>query len=1046
MPDSSRFYKGVATQPSHVASGLVVRRPDVNNQIKSGLGQKSAVVITGPSGVGKSAVLWTIPGEMPNVLWFRVRRLAPDGVSNIIRLARAYNASAQNPIGFLVDSAGTGDFRGWSQLRSEAAAVQGILLVATARNEDLALLGDMAECSTVEIRLDERTAEVIYQGLVERGATTALHWQEALEDADGLTLEFTHLLTSGKRLRDLIDDQVNQRMTENRHNEISVLALVSAADRWSAELSASDITASCDMPELKMREALDRLRAEHLVVERDGWIGGLHRLRSTAICDSIHDSPPPTIYQTLERVVRLVPTSQLHRFLGAMLIDHPEARNIVVEMVGEDSLDIDRVAACLQGLRLADFHEKANVWNEIAREHGVQVAARPALFVFAVQDIQPPNYHAPGFRRACGAINSTVARDSREDLIEAIGQDQLAQLLLSTTDTQKAIGLVAALAGVESAHIAAVQNQVDNQSPLVMKLQGSPLEDLSQCLAAVRDVDLHLANALAEALGGEAGLIERIRAENPWITHLEVQEVNSGELVASARFLYISDELHEDPTVEAHNVGRTLLRCLPWIGSVDVQALLPGNHALTCGDYTIGASSLKREYDHPATAAAWTQARMSMALGTISESDTTRLQQALPLLNDASELTHKIGTAFVVGKQPAPEVIAQQISELHQGGMALPLPRQLNPVDATTKPNGQNLELASSLTELISSLGPFVFERLRQPLQYRALAAYISDTIISEQIAHAAFEPWHLIGVDGAPPSLQSLQTSLEHIATVVRELSYDQITLAKLREDELSRTQHRALERIAKACQKTCGRRQKSRIREMESVCRELEYSADVFDSLDKNGLLEFRICVEVDSLLDWLEAVGQLAVSINRYQQPGEEYLLVPLRSNRPVPMLAMRYIFNLWPETQAEGLDSLPEAHPDQLAATFDKAQLALQTISGICCLPEEQQDHEIVQGVADTAHSELETAYGRLREMPDDPVIAWLRSMIEGLGAHVQAECEGASTEPGFAAQVALSLTYDEVTDYSALVWHAKCLALEWDIDPDAAAGMLLEGDE
>lgn len=200
------------------------------------------------------------------------------------------------------------------------------------------------------------------------------------------------------------------------------------------------------------------------------------------------------------------------------------------------------------------------------------------------------------------------------------------------------------------------------------------------------------------------------------------------------------------------------------------------------------------------------------------------------------------------------------------------------------------------------------------------------------------------------------------------------------------------------------------------------------------------------MDSLFDWINAVGQLADSLSQDHQPGETFLLVPIRRSRPVPMLAMRFTYNLWPEPQPDGLDKLSEAHPDQLAATFNKAQSALRTISGLCCLPEEQQDHQEVQAVADIANSELEAAYGRLCDMPDDPVVDWLRSVIEGLGMHVQAECEGATTEAGFAAQVALSLTTNEVTEYSALVWFAKCVALEWEIDPVAAAELLPDDDD
>ena len=50
------------------------------------------------------------------------------------------------------------------------------------------------------------------------------HWQEAFQRSDGLTLEFTHLLTRGRRLRDVIEDQVRQRVNQERHGELRTCA------------------------------------------------------------------------------------------------------------------------------------------------------------------------------------------------------------------------------------------------------------------------------------------------------------------------------------------------------------------------------------------------------------------------------------------------------------------------------------------------------------------------------------------------------------------------------------------------------------------------------------------------------------------------------------------------------------------------------------------------------------------------------------------------------------------------------------------------------
>ena len=449
LDEGGRFYEGEATQPFHVASGLVMRRPDVLEKILSGLHDRFAVVITGPSGVGKSAVLWTVPRELPGVVWFRVKRLAVEDVPMILRLARANGVSKRTPVGFLVDSAGTGHFKGWERLRAEAAAVPGMLLVATARNEGLTVLGSLTECATIAVQLDQHSAETIHRGLALRGATGEAHWQEAFERSNGLTLEFTHLLTRGRRLRDVIEDQVRQRVIQERHSELKVLALAATADRWSAAIATIDVARVCGLSDEELQRALYRLRAEHLVVETDGWIGGLHQLRSTAICEAVHAVPPPTLGQTIGRLIPVVPVTQLHRFVAAVLIDNPEVRSIISDTARELAHDLERLAACIQGLRLADFRELANIWDEIAEEHGVPASARLAFFAFAIGGTRPPDVFDSEFLEAWEAITAVPEQDSRSDLIAAVGSHTIAQLVVSATDPHQASHLLGVLAGCE---------------------------------------------------------------------------------------------------------------------------------------------------------------------------------------------------------------------------------------------------------------------------------------------------------------------------------------------------------------------------------------------------------------------------------------------------------------------------------------------------------------------------------------------------------------------------------------------------------------------
>ena len=132
-----RFFEGVSVQPFHVAAGLVTPRPDAVEEVVAGLGAYSVVVIHGPSRCWKECrSMDTAQRAATCAVVPRASAVRAD-VSDLVTLVGADRASAESPVGFLVDAAGTENFDGWSQLRARTVAKPGVLLVATARNEDL---------------------------------------------------------------------------------------------------------------------------------------------------------------------------------------------------------------------------------------------------------------------------------------------------------------------------------------------------------------------------------------------------------------------------------------------------------------------------------------------------------------------------------------------------------------------------------------------------------------------------------------------------------------------------------------------------------------------------------------------------------------------------------------------------------------------------------------------------------------------------------------------------------------------------------------------
>ena len=338
------------------------------------------MVLVGPSGIGKSAVLWTLPFALPGVLWFRVHRLSEDDLPHVVRLLKANRASAEAPIGLLVDAAGTGALEGWSHLQQAVAGIPGVLLVGSARREDLFSMGALADCTIVPVSLDEDAASVIHAGLLRRGATNIPHWREAFEQSHGLTLEYTHLLTRGTRLSDVLADQVAERVRGGRSVEFRILALVSTAGQWSASIPIGELESGIGIAPSELRAALERLVEEHLLVEIDGVVGGIHQIRSRAIVDAIHRTPPPQLKETVASVLKMLRGPVMSRFLYEVLREMPELEEPVLQTLdGLARHDVEHFMACLRGLEMLDFYRQASAWAEIAERHDVPPALRPLV-------------------------------------------------------------------------------------------------------------------------------------------------------------------------------------------------------------------------------------------------------------------------------------------------------------------------------------------------------------------------------------------------------------------------------------------------------------------------------------------------------------------------------------------------------------------------------------------------------------------------------------------------------------------------------------------
>jgi hypothetical protein len=303
--DARGFYGGVSVLPSHIAAGLDVLRPQESSQVLEGLADRGHVVIAGPSGSGKSALLWRCARLVeagPRLL--RVLRVATSADAQLLvrHVARAL-PSVESKVVVCIDDLGRARTAAWVEARERLVELPGVQVMGAGRREDLTPALSRGAV-LVDAVLTQSAAHQIYQAVQAAGVSLVMAREEAVERADGLLMEFLALVTTGRRLRDVLAEQVAELGGTHRRLDRQVLRLVCAAHVLGFEVPADTLPAAMGQDPVALEEALCRLVGEHLVTGTgaSGW-KGLHDLRAEVLLDLLHSTGQPTIASTFAAAI-----------------------------------------------------------------------------------------------------------------------------------------------------------------------------------------------------------------------------------------------------------------------------------------------------------------------------------------------------------------------------------------------------------------------------------------------------------------------------------------------------------------------------------------------------------------------------------------------------------------------------------------------------------------------------------------------------------------------------------------------------------------------
>lgn len=756
------FYLGVDAQASHVAAGLVVERPELRAAALDGLESRRNALIHGASGSGKSAVLWEAAHASRHaVRWFQVRRLPPGAMASLLQLARSRRATAESPVGFIIDDVGRGFSEGWTALAAEVNRTPGLLLLSSIREEDRYPLVDSRRAAQVKVQGDDTLAERVWRELRDRGQTAWQGWREPWALAAGHLLEYTHVLTQGHRLSETLHAQIAARMNDvTRHDELEVLRVVSCVNAAGCGVELSELPRVLSKPAMAVSLALTRLKDEHLVQDaHDGRIVGLHELRSKELLRLSHEFPPPLLSTTAAAAVWLAPPSEIARFLERTLSKHDGCDDAVVEALAlrlEASPTPTLLSASLTGLDRANAHRVIERWLQTPEAMVIAKSLQGTPAGLAIGDIEPPDIGptVPATRRFTEIRSEVVASGLTARLFARLAPSDLRRALeaVSIGDLTRCM---ASLLGqvIPPSHLAEL-------AALSPPLVDSDFQAVVSLLQVTAKVDRPLAISWVNAVGQDA-LFQRFSDNVSWTGTPGLSQCEEGLEVRSDTW-FVAASVQTDLNEEVYQTCETLLALTPAADIVSSDAL--GADGVIAPSPAGGHPLARKRMPRANVPAPEQVARNREWLAILNaylatDNYTAYLAQCLSLLRVLVPNLKALFDGQFRGKTDAAAL--QALGRVYLDAIGLVAPQEEQPPGEVRRWSRLPSILNSCSTDLVRRF-------LELPQGAPAYMGWLAD--LQKSITTAVTEePWDVLSI-GAPKELDELRCLLDMLQTMAGE------------------------------------------------------------------------------------------------------------------------------------------------------------------------------------------------------------------------------------------------------------------------------------
>jgi len=966
------FYLGVDVEPGHIAAGLVSERPRSRLALVEGIEERRAALIVGPSGAGKSALMW----EAANILrhtvrWFRIRRLRMIDIPAVRQLIRTFRASEDSPLGFVMDDIGRNGPESWGALLKEVMSVPGVVLLGSIREEDVTLIAERTRAAEVRADPDDELAERLWQELREAEKTNWAGWREPWQLSDGLLLEYVHILTRGRRMQELLADQVMARISDPaRSLELDILRSGAWAGAANAEIDASRLARTLSVGDGDLSRAMQRLIQEHLIrSSAPGALTGLHQLRSEELLQLTHQTLLPTLETSFERTIASVLASDLESLvadaLSARRLPVSAVLNAVVVRL-ERGPDAQALASILRGLGAGRISVGVDEWLNTSEAQALprtQVGSAAMLGIAGLNldslDIIPEIQAAAD---RLSQIKGAPEKYPRRLLMERMSQPTLLSLI-ETADLTSLDEILGALVGVplSTAVRAALRQAPTNLLNADLHLVGSVMGTLTA-------LDREIATQWVTEVGQEA-LFAKIQAETAWAGPVSIEDADDGVIV-HCDLWYVAGSIQGNPHDAVVSLCELILALCPLADIAMSKAITASGELAGLAEVPLATKRIPRENLPPPSIPQWSRRwgdLISRRVAAPSYSD--YLARGVDILEVLVPTLEKIFDRHLRGKNP-PAALFDKLNSLNTRAEAL-TPPAVSSLDASGVGSSEVNTAVTKFQNLLHSTSVNLIKKFAKlPEQAGTYIAWLNDLIADVGTAITE-EPWQLIG-DEFPPTLTRLKTLLETLQLLASEADARQAPPAVTWSSQGKRAQRgNTLKLVSVAATAAGEKRLAKRKAEIERSAKEAGINAVFHLRLDPTGILpwppaDVLALLPVSDVAGAVNALAQQSDQLRSLVDSSTRLTMMPIIDGVALQALAKSGYQTLLSDAEgatvwAEYL-KLPCA-PSAIAGLYgDVLSLASELGAMDCkCLGAETRPEE-----ESIVHRSLESSFTRKRE--------------------------------------------------------------------------------